>query len=84
MTKNNSTLKHSIKIGDVVKLDEKSLFLPSRSNPRIGTMFECSGVVIDDGTVTGSIQVKWDNGAVNLYINSDLVVLKQEEYNSIW
>jgi len=84
MTKNNSTLKHSIKIGDVVKLNERSLFLPSRSNPRIGTMFECSGVVIDDDKITGCIQVKWDNGVVNLYINSDLIISKQKEYNSIW
>lgn len=84
MTKKNETLKHQLRIDDMVKLNEKSPYHPSKTNPKMGTMFECSGIIIDTNKSGGHIQVRWSNGTINSYLHPDLLMVEQQEYNSIW
>lgn len=41
-----------------------------KSNPIVGSKWECVGSVL--GCSLGSIQVLWDNGATNCYIDYEL------------
>ena len=84
MTQEYETSEQKLKVGDVVYLRKKTPFTPSKSNPTMGTMFECSGVVIDADTLFGHVRVEWTNDKTNIYTHSDLIMAEHKEYNSIW
>jgi hypothetical protein len=52
------------------------------SNPRIGTKYECLGVVTETGYE--SIHVKWDNGHGNTYKDDELSLVNSGRFVDIW
>lgn len=67
--------KYRPKLGDIVKISNKSGFFKQEGNPNNP---KCKGVITKDDEL-GSMQyyVKWDNGQTNAYNDYDLVVLKK-------
>jgi hypothetical protein len=58
------------------------------ANPAVGTKWQCGGV-INSLLDSSNIDVKWDNGASNMYSASDLCCEKDitgltGRYTSIW
>lgn len=52
--------------------------------PMIGTTYECEGTIIERfADDQRHCDVKWDNGASNIWILSKLKTIN-ESYNSIW
>jgi len=69
--------KYRPKIGDIVKISNKSKFFKQEDNP---SNPKCKGVVTkDNGIASMPYCVKWDNGKINIYEEEDLVVLKKSK-----
>jgi hypothetical protein len=76
------------KRNDKVRLDSFSNFVASSRNPKMGTIYECSGKVIN---IIGTpykkiIAVEWKNGAINNYMSNHLIKDDESEpnINSVW
>lgn len=79
------------KVGDRVKLIQVKDIKLSKSNPIIGTRYECEGEIIEmDNSPAPIIKVAWDNGTENIYLKEHLVRTKMKfdnqigSINSIW
>lgn len=53
-----------------------------RSNPKVGTKWECIGEIT--ATYDGSIDVSWENGAYNTYKSRELSTDNGGRCKSIW
>jgi hypothetical protein len=56
-------------------------------NPGIGTKWECAGTVVEN--YGEEVEVEWDNGCVNVYVDNDLTPEKPVasdggNFRSIW
>jgi len=79
------------RVGDKVKLLRVKDIKLSKSNPIIGTRYECEGEIIEMGNSPSAIiKVAWDNGTENIYLEEHLLRIEMksdiqtENINSIW
>jgi hypothetical protein len=70
-------------VGLGVYLSEESTYRPHPSNPRVGTGFECSGVITDIMD-NDRVRVKWENGTSNTYKDFDLLMKSEGKINLLW
>jgi hypothetical protein len=77
-----------IRLEDKVKLKENTEYSAMPSNPKIGSKYECDGVVEeidihDKRKDPHCVGVRWKNGEYNTYRYSDLTVI-EAGFISIW
>lgn len=73
--------KSKFAVGDRVVLIEGH-YTPRRSNPCIGSKYECTGTIDNIGN---SITVLWDNGIKNGYSQESLAFANEHyAFKSIW
>jgi hypothetical protein len=88
-----------IETGERVLLTEDGGYDPDKSNPIVGTEFECEGTITEVDPMSeedeeddfqhydenACIYVKWDNGHENVYKGGDLILSRPEgNCTSIW
>lgn len=68
-------------VGDIVYLNHNSIYTASPGNPKMGSEFECSGVVTNSAQfeVGHRIFVKWDTGRTNTYRTTDLLLSEDQK-----
>jgi len=77
--------------GTKVRLTKEAVrerhYVIGASNPVIGSKYECDGVIVHyfktKENAPDSVEVIWNNGSSNVYMLTDLKIMK-EEYKSIW
>ena len=72
-----------LEIGMLVVLTKPcSSYTLGRTNPKVGTKWECVGKVVE--ICDGSIDVAWENGAYNTYKSRELSAAEGGRCKSIW
>lgn len=66
---------HNMIVGSIVKLKKRSTFVPTMSNPKIGSKYECEGKVVFCNN--SSVEVAWSNGRNNDYSYNDLELVEE-------
>jgi len=75
--------RDQIHIDDEVKLRAESGYEEDISNPKVGSMYECTGVVKETDKKNDFVYVLWNNGTYNSYGFSDLILVNND-FVSIW
>ena len=69
--------------GMVVKLSHPDpAYSIGKSNPAVGSIYECTGVVAN--VTSTAIQVRWKNGLQNTYKKNELTSIDTGLYIDIW
>lgn len=74
-----------------VKLKQETIYKSSQDNPKIGSVYECEGLIISNYDyyesmgIESTCKVLWDNGRRNSYTKEDLIYLNEKaKFKSIW
>ena len=73
-----------MKKGDRVKLKADSRYSPTKNNPKVGSKYECDGIITSINLNLSVITVDWNNGQYNTYKKEDLEVSECGCCVSLW